>query len=194
MKSEWSGRWKGRTVVCIASGPSLTEQDCEAVRLAGHPALVTNTTYQRCLWADVLVGHDGRWWNKYGALVDATFAGARVTSSSAGRLPGSPKTLSSVPGFMSFHNSGANAISLAITGGAQRVLMLGFDCRKAPNGVSHWHGDHPRELSNARSIAAWPKHFAAVARLAADRHVAVVNCSRSTVLTCFPRAALEASL
>lgn len=37
-------------------------------------------------------------------------------------------------------NSGCSAVNLALILGAQRVLLLGFDCRPpAINGRSHWH-------------------------------------------------------
>lgn len=190
MKEDWVDRWKGGTVVCIASGPSLAEADCERARSAGLPTIVTNTTFKRCLWADVLFGFDGAWWGKYRAEVDAEFKGRRVTCSQGGRRSGDAELVNNVPWFTSFHNSGANAISLAITGGAIRIVLLGFDCQKL-GGQVHWHGDHPDGLSNARSLKLWPKHFKNVARLADQRRVDIVNCSRATALTCFRRAPLE---
>ena len=45
---EFAGRWRGQTVVCLASGPSLTADDVEAVRLSGHPAIVVNCIVSRC--------------------------------------------------------------------------------------------------------------------------------------------------
>lgn len=193
MKADWVGRWAGCTVVCIASGPSLTEEDCERARRAALPTIVTNTTFRRCPWADVLFGFDGKWWGAYRREVDAVFAGERLTCSQGGHREGGAALLINVPWFTSFHNSGANAISLAITASAARVVLLGFDCQKTGS-VVHWHGDHPAPLGNARSMPNWAKHFKNVARLAAQRGVEVVNCSRATALTCFPRAPLESVL
>ena len=40
----------------------------------------------------------------------------------------------------------------------------------------------------------WPKLFAKVAKFAEARRVPVVNATRETALTCFPRVDLEAAL
>lgn len=88
-----------------------------------------------------------------------------------------------------FMNSGACAISFAISLGAKRVYLLGYDCQKT-GGKAHWHDDYPK-LGNAESIGAWPDEFKKVAAFAHKQKVEVVNCSRETALTCFPRASLE---
>jgi len=178
------GLWSGRTVVCIASGPSLTEQDCELVRQSGLPTIVTNNTFERCPWADVLYAFDGAWWHAYRAQVDKTFRGIRVTSWMSG---GSYGALS-VHGkgwFSNFGNSGTNAISLAIAGKAKRIILLGYDAKKA-DGKSHWHGEHPKPLSNCNSIARWPSQFKALASYAKRQGIEIINCSRETALDCFP--------
>src|SRR3546814_16900792 len=72
-------RWDGMTVACIASGPSLTAEDCESIRTAGLPAIVTNNTWQLAPWADVLYAGDYQWWKRYGE--ECTFAGSRWTYS-----------------------------------------------------------------------------------------------------------------
>jgi hypothetical protein len=192
MKADWQGRWKGRQVVCIASGPSLTDEDIAAVRRAAHPVIVTNTTFRLCPWAEVLFGFDGNWWKEYKAEVDAGFSGAKLTCSMAGARMGIP-SLRDEKWFEGFGNSGAAAISLAVVGEARRVVLLGFDCQRT-DGKTHWHGDHPKTLGNARSIGNWPKQFKNVARFAREAGVEVVNSSRQTALTCFTRAPLEAVL
>lgn len=192
MKGDWHDRWQGRTVICLASGPSLTPEDCETVRQTGHPVIVTNTTFRLAPWADVLFGFDGKWWREYRAEVEATFGGEKLTFSSAGPSLG-VRTLHREAWFTHFHNSGASAISLAVVAGASRVLLLGYDCQKT-GGKAHWHGDHPRSLGNAKSISNWPTQFRGVARYAKSKGVEVLNCSRSTALTCFPRASLEDAL
>lgn len=187
MKDEWIDRWKGLEVVCIASGPSLTEADCESVRISGRPVIVTNTTFRRCPWADVLFAFDYRWWREYRAEV-ASFKGARVCCSQIKQE--GVQVLIQQDWYQHFHNSGASAIALAVVSGARRILLLGYDCQKT-YGHTHWHGDHPKSLGNAKSIGNWPKHFKNVAKYAADRGVEVLNCSRETALTSFPRAELE---
>lgn len=189
---DWRGRWASQTVACLASGPSLTREDCDRVRAAGVRAIVTNTTFRMCPWADVLFGFDVRWWREHLAEVSGVFEGERLTCSPVGRAIGVP-TLHGVPWFTTYHNSGAAAISLAVVSGAKRVVLLGYDCQKT-GGKTHWHGDHPKTLGNAVSMPRWPHHFKKVSRYAQASHVEVVNCSRETALTCFPRMTLDAAL
>ncbi|HWI12242.1 MAG TPA: hypothetical protein VNU48_12990 [Burkholderiaceae bacterium] len=73
----WDGiRWPGATVVILASGPSLTVEQCEQVQVwcksaggaggAGaeqmRRCIAINTTFRRAPWADVLYACDAPWW------------------------------------------------------------------------------------------------------------------------------------
>lgn len=177
--------WQGRTAVCIASGPSLTVEDCERVR--GLPAIVTNTTFRLCLWADALFGFDLKWWRMYIDEVRATFHGKRYTASMLAAAKfgaeyyGGPR------------NSGACALAVAMSVGAKRVVLLGYDAA-LDHGRTHWHGDHPAGLENAGTVSLWPDHFRVLAKRAERKGIEVLNASRRTALTCFPRVELEAVL
>lgn len=192
MKDKWLGRWTGQTVVCLASGPSLTVEDCELVRTAGHPVIVTNTTFRIAPWADVLFGMDSAWWAAHHKEVDEVFQGARLSLGQNVAKYGA-KSLATQPWFRGFGNSGTCAVSLAVTCGASKVLMLGFDAQKT-GGRVHWHGDHPKSLSNGRSMKTWPGKFAQLAAFARRRGCCVLNVSRETSLTCFERGDLETAL
>lgn len=193
LKAKWVGRWIGETVACIASGPSLTKADCDAVHAKGWRTIVTNTTFQLAPWADALFAFDGSWWREYRHQVDAVFAGDRVTCSSAGRVMGAAESLLYQPWFAPFQNSGASAIALAVLTGPARIVLLGYDCQKT-GGKSHWHGDHPSTLSNALSMSHWPRAFRNVSRFAKEHGVKVINCTRQTALECFPCQPLETLL
>lgn len=184
--------WNGRTVVCIASGPSLTAEDCELVRASGHPVIVTNTTFKMCPWADVLFAFDRKWWTEYHEEVKSVFKGRMISSSQVVTKYG-VESVFGANWFTSFVNSGACAISLAISGKAQKIVLLGFDCQKT-GGKVHWHGDHPKNLSNAISMKRWPKQFELVSRRADAAKIPVVNASRATALTCFQRGDLAEAL
>jgi hypothetical protein len=186
--AEFRNRWYGKTVVCIASGPSLTADDCERVRAAGLTAIVTNTSVKLAPWADVLMGFDGAWWTRYAADL-GWFHGLRVTCSNSGAKAGAIP-MHKVVGFRAFGNSGCAAISLAVLGKASRVVLLGYDVQHT-DGRKHWHDDHPAPLGNAKGVKLWPVKFAKVAEHAARHGVPVVNASRETALTCFPRVLLE---
>lgn len=185
-KADWLHKLKG-TVVCIASGPSLTAEDCELVRESGLPTIVTNTTFKLCPWATVLVAHDEKWWKTYFEELKS-FPGHKVTGALGGRRYGAQSL--ALLKFRTFRNSGAAAISLAALARAQRVVMLGYDCQHT-GGKTHWHGDHPAGLGNAGSVPKWPAMFQQVKHYAKQRGCEVVNASRATALTCFPRVELE---
>ena len=184
--------WDGRTVVCIASGPSLTADDCALVREAGYRTVVTNTTFRIAPWADALFAFDARWWKVYHKEVHASFAGLKLSASQIAQNYGAQITFGA-SWFRGFRNSGACAVSLAICAGARRIVMLGFDAM-ADAGRKHWHGDHPEGLENATSMPMWPQQFDSLARFASERGVVAVNASRRTRLTCFPTLALEDAL
>lgn len=87
-------------------------------------------------------------------------------------------------------NSGYQAIGLAYAWGAARVILLGYDMQRT-GGKSHWHGDHKGGLPNlGPALATWPAKFEAIAR----QWPHVVNATRETALTCFPRATLADAL
>lgn len=178
-------KWAGRTVVCIASGPSLTPDDCERVRRAGHPVIVTNTTFRLCPWADVLVGFDSGWWKQYRKEV-AGFRGEKLSASRLSEKYGARVLV------LGYRNSGAYAIALAMSRGAARVVLLAYDAMFAGT-RRHWHEDHPG-LENCQTMGDWPRQFDLVARAARRRGAEVINASRRTRLTCFPVMRLEDAL
>ena len=175
-------------MVCIASGPSLTAADCELVHAAGHPAVAVNTSFRLALWADVIFAHDQRWWAAYGAEVEKTFKGRKMSVHTK-----NVESLYNCGWFPQAANSGACAVYVAIAAKAAKVVLIGYDCQRRGQ-QTHWHGDHPGRMSNGASIRAWPKQFEAVATAAKRAEVRVVNASRETALTCFPLVALEAAL
>jgi len=171
------------TFVCIASGPSLTPEDCERVRKSGHKTIVTNTTFRLCPWADVLYGFDSRWWREYQDEV-SSFKGEKLSFSQIAQNYGAKwKPVSG-------RNSGVCAIAVAMAKGARRIILLAYDCM-FDGDRKHWHADHPKGLNNADSITDWPRQFAMIAKHAKRLGVEIINASRRTALTCFPVAKLE---
>lgn len=204
------GRWAGETVVCIASGPSLTKADCETVAQAQRAGrcrvIVVNSTYPMAPWADVLYASDAQWWMHYTREVKLgkwqPFAGERWTVSRqvSGRLGlnlvhGFHGTgLSTKPGMINLGgNSGHAGIGLAVLFGAVRIVLLGYDMQRT-GGRSHHHGDHPHPLGNGNVFPSWIRRFAVLAKDAGDRGVEIVNATRQTALTCFPRVSIEDAL
>ena len=95
-------------------------------------------------------------------------------------------------------NSGHMAIQYAVDQGAKNIALLGFDQSKT-GGKAHFHPDHPKaakdgrrtNMANAGGIAAWPRLMAKTSVDLQKRHINVINLSRETRLTCFPRMTVE---
>ena len=130
---------------------------------------------------------DWAWWNKHIQQVLQEFEGARFT---VARVPDrwGVKQLAKFP---TYGNSGAACVSLAMAGGAARVVLLGYDCQWT-GGKAHWHGDHPRGLGNAPRPHEWVQRFSDLARDTPETEI--LNCSRATALDMFPRCDLESVL
>lgn len=183
--------WGGRTVACLASGPSLTADDVELVRAAGLTTIVANTTFRLATWADALFGFDHRWWKEHiDEVKHRQFKGRLMGASPLSRAIG-VEDLPASTWFRRFGNSGACAISVAVAGGASKIILLGYDCTMGQNGATHWHGNHPKGMSNCLSIKKWPYHFEGAAKYARQERAEILNCSRRTMLTCFKTATLE---
>ncbi|MCY1357998.1 hypothetical protein D9M68_176560 [compost metagenome] len=177
-------RWTGRTVACVASGPSLCAEDCKAVELAGLSTIAVNQSWKLARFCEVIYAGDSCWWEAYGAEVDIP-AERWTHNTNAAKALG----INSNGAGQSVLNSGYRAIELAISFGAARVLLLGYDCSVRHG--THWHGDH-RKTKNPdhRRCAEWLNHFG---RLLCNG-VEIINCSRETELTCFPRMSLQEAL
>lgn len=90
-------------------------------------------------------------------------------------------------------NSGYQAVHLAATFGASKIVLLGFDMQRT-GGRSHSHGDHVKPLGNGSNFSLWIERFGPLARDLKARGVDVVNASRTTALRCFRQASLEEAL
>lgn len=78
-------------------------------------------------------------------------------------------------------NSGYQAVNLAYLKGAGTILLIGFDMLGA-----HYFGDHPKTLNNGSPFKQFIKAFEEI-----TQDVEIINCSRMTALTCFPRKRID---
>ena len=177
--------------VCLASGPSLTPDDVERVRIwrqGGGLVIVANTTFRMAPWADAVFAMDRKWWEHHYTEVCEVFAGRRLTTASLDERFDVERLK-----VQSYRNSGAGCVSVAVAEGAKSVVLVGYDCAK-DDGKTHWHGSHPAGLSDAKTIKVWPLIFDRLAKDMKRNGVRVVNASRRTVLKCFEGALLEETL
>lgn len=177
-----------KTLICIASGPSLTARDCRLAIASGHPVIAVNSSVGLVPDCQHLFAADCGWWDKHHGMLTTTAKRWTVSGRAARRYE---LNLFTPPDGNTF-NSGQRAVQLAVHLGATRVILLGYDCSLA--GGIHWHGEHPDALKNpdSESVQRWQGEFQ---RLADGlRSVSIINCSRQTALTCFQISTLEAEL
>ena len=83
----------GGTVLCIASGPSLTREDVEYCRDKVDASIVVNTSFRMAPWATALSASDRRWWAWHYKEVKHTFPGLKfATSTVMGNVRTTPST------------------------------------------------------------------------------------------------------
>ncbi len=184
--------FKDQTVAVLASGPSMSREVADSTR--EMPRIAINTTYQLARDADIFYGADALWWREYeDDLRD--LPGLKVSiESNRGVHPNCPDFVRVMrwggnngfddrPGYMrSGTNSGCQAVHLAATLGAKKILMFGFDM----HGM-HWHGKHPMPLANPNDHAhrRFIKQFALLAPELKQRGIEVINCTPGSALECF---------
>lgn len=190
--------WPGGTIVCIASGPSLTVEDVEYCRGKVDAAIVVNNGYQIAPWADCLVASDLKWWRwhegaksfkglKYATSKHVQWSGVQILRNSGDHgLDLDPS------GVRHGLNSGYRAINVAFHFGAARILLLGYDCQVGPNKEEHWHKDHPTRSQSPYRLFA--KRFRTLVEPLKEQNVTVINCTRRSAIDCFPTMALADAL
>lgn len=214
MTTPWTvePEWKGETVAILASGPSMTRAQADAVRGRCRVIAVNNQGIDTecdgvmvpafAPWADILFAADAKWWRCYHDRA-LKFAGRKVTVRAT--LPW-PEVYSLVqsdvhPTFdprpthlVSGGNSGYMAVHLAVHLGVRRILLVGFDMREGRDRRRHWFGNHPGRLNGRGNYAGWRHAFEKFAKVLHEMNIEVLNCTVDTGLTCFRRVPLEVAL
>jgi len=172
------------TIAICASGPSLTSPDCHLISTANIPLITVNTSWRAAPQCRYIYAGDLDWWDKnHGSIT----SGAERWTCNRRAATRYGLNLFDTDTSGTF-NSGQRAILFAMSLGAKNIILLGYDC-SILNGL-HWHGSH-EGINNptADNIRRWQGEFARIAEMPARARI--INCSRQTSLSCFPRAALE---
>lgn len=186
----------GSTIVCVASGPSLTAADVNACH-GVVPVVTVNDGYRLAPWADVLYACDSKWWEQHKGV--PKFTGLKYSlESRAGRWPGvqvlrntGDKGLEIDPtGLRTGRNSGYQAVNLAVHLGAKRILLLGYDMQPT-RGRAHFYDDRHQHQS---PYALFREHFKSMVEPLKELGVTVINCTRETALNTFPCQPIEDAL
>jgi len=195
-------------VIVVASGPSLTQQVAETCRKArwfnGWRIICVSDAYRLFSpsGADILYSCDTEWWNLHDGAKE--FRGERWSSHDDN---GNKKLevaerfglalvrgalcagFSSDPAVIHYgHNSGYQAVNLALLKGATKVVLVGFDMRVVDE-KTHFFGSHPKPLRDNTSFKNFIKAFEV-----SKSPVPIVNATPGSALTCYPMMPLEEAL
>lgn len=204
MRHTVSRLWPEATIVCLATGPSLTQSDCDYVESLHLPTIAINDAHRMAPWAEVLYCSDRMWWRKYKGV--PSFAGLKY---GVGSSPGKNNKFPEFPdvkvlrnsgyagldlspdGLKTARNSGYAAINLAYHFGAKRIVLLGYDMGWR-GAKAHFFGDHPSGLSQREDLYPnFRKSFLSIVQPLKDVGVEVVNCTPNTSLEAFPLGVLR---
>lgn len=209
------------TVVCAATGPSFSIEQAryiEQARADGKCRVIAiNDNWKLLPNADILYAADGKWWDRYLPEVKASrfkgelwtvnkraapgyIATKRPRTGVAPRLPALTELnyirctaleILSDSAVFGGKTSGCHAIGLArFKYRPARILPVGYDMQRT-YGKQHHFGDHPEGLSNNLPFAEGAVHLGRLAEAMRADGIEIINCSRETALTCFPRMKLE---
>lgn len=201
-------RWPNSTIVILASGPSLTQEDVDFC-CGKAKVIAVNDTYRLAPWADALYACDSRWWfwhkgvpkfmgQKYSldARVHKPFPSVTVL-----RNTGETGLELDPTGLRTGKNSGYQALNLGVHLGGKHFVLLGFDMKPIqvphpktgkPIQKNHFFGEHPHPVPPPYHLMI--EKFETIVDPLLSLGITVVNATRETALKAFPRASLADAL
>ena len=189
-----------KPIVIVAGGPSLTKEDVIYAENSGVDIMGVNDAYRICKRLNYLYACDRRWWHghytRVGDLPRQKYSMEKVGYPDVIQMTDDGVEGLSLewPKLKNGKNSGYQAINLAILLGYDYIILLGYNMQHT-GGKVHWFGDHPNKLNNAplNRIKAWIGYYNDMVKLIPE-NVKVINATRETALTCFPRIDLKRAL
>lgn len=199
------GSWQGRTAVCIASGPSLVQEDVDRIP-SNVKVIAVNDAVRIVPRADVLYSSDAAWWMK---AIKRKVAPADVLWMSIKQHRRASALGFPDPRIVMFHNSGESgfdpdprtlrtmdnsggcAIQVAAKFGATRIVLLGYDMSLSKDQYKHFHDEN---RSSGSPYAKFRSLIGTLVEPLKSRGIDVINCSRRTALKCFPTMDLESAM
>lgn len=191
-------KFKGEIVFCVASGPSLTQEDVDSLK--GFKVVTANSSFKRAPWADIFYSNDWDWWKKYYSEAFALnprglWSGHPTATKLYPMIKCIPfdkkvRGLPPEPNKIGWYgNSGLAMTSLVDKTNPKVIGLLGYDMQET-NGMSHWHGDHPEDIRKGFNFPMWIERAEELAEAFRKKGTTVINFSRQTSLTCFERGDL----
>jgi len=209
----WWPDLTGQTAAILASGPSVTPDQCAAAIDAGWFTIAINNTWQIAPKAHTLYACDWHWWRSSSAPGPKDFRGQWVIGhmlKQGGRrflmsdqkwregriryapvLVGRNEMIFDGDQIGSGSNSAFQAANLAVRWGARRIVLIGVDCHSPGR---WWHPPHSHAeapIVDDKTCRTWLRAWRAAAKQLSARGVEVVNCSPGSAVRDFPKVPLR---
>ncbi len=188
-------------VIVLGGGPSLTRDAVD--RLDPAEVIACNEAARICPAAAVLFARDESWCRQNQELI-WSWPGLAITTSRRAsqdlpmefvvmeRRPDFPAALNGVVSVIRYGpSSGHASVSWAVSAGAQRIVLLGFDGR-AVAGRTHWHDQYREDRleAYARFNHAWQGWAAAAGKLGCE----ILNATPGSAIGEFPMIGIDEAL
>lgn len=203
-----------RTIVCLGTGPSLTAAQVQTARDRGWPIFVCNDAFRLAPDCALLTACNWQWWDarwpEVKGLPCEKWTTRRESAEKYGlhwiaevNRPG----LSTDPALLHHgHSSGYQLVGLAYRAGAERIVLLGYDLKFAPDydgkarqigsTPRHYFGEYPPELQHWPSVKVQGGVHVELLDLyqsVADQGaVEILNATPGSALRCFPKVDIDA--
>ncbi len=202
------------TIACLATGPSLTQQQVDTARDKGFILYACNNAIFLAPDAALLYGCNHEWWAHYWDQVKDLPCEKWTTSSIAASAHGinwiaerHAPGLSTDPSVIHHgHGSGYSLVSMAHRAGADRIVLLGYDLKYAPDydpancepgsTPRHFFGEYPQTMQHWPSVQV--KNGVHIElrdlyrEISRQGLVSVVNCTPGSAIDTFPVESIEA--
>ncbi|MCK1668626.1 hypothetical protein [Bradyrhizobium sp. 153] len=192
--------WLGATAYIIAGGPSVRRQNLNMLK--GRHVIVVNSSYEAFPDADFCFFADSRWWEDHKTRAGMrSFKGRVVAASQSVAGEGllrvkriyPPPGLADAPDTVATQRTSLQgAMNLAVHLGVARIVLLGADMGRAPDGSSHHHSPH--KWPNKPGNQTWDvqmAQFRTIVEPLKARNVDVVNTSPDSRLPWWPKRLLS---
>lgn len=203
--------WSG-AAVCVATGPSVTDEQLGLIKASGRPTIAVNNAYKRAPWAALCYFADYKWWkwqqekgphrevwdvmpkcsceNARKAVIDPAVHFLRIDRGQGVVISQDPRAI------VTGGNSGYQAVNIAALAGADPIILVGYDAKptRGADGELRHHdfGEHPDKTFPPYGMI--NAHFVAMAQVARERGLRILNATPGSALECFERVDLAAVL
>lgn len=196
-------KYKNKSAILFATGPSLTEEVVEIIRPYKDKFIMfgCNNAYSRVDYLDEHYACDNNWWTEYGPSFREQFPNLSSWSQApeevlkpfnVRHIKGVHKQeLSTNQEYIHFgSNSGFQTLNLAYLLGCRKFLLVGYNMQHV-SGQKHFFGNHPGRLDKN---SPFQQFIRAYNNIQDEIKQLITNCTPDSALDMFTNKSLKEAL